>query len=305
MRHPISRLFSIFSQVAFANRHGGPSKGGANRGGASNGADSRGDDTVVLYARINPRDLEGDDPDESTRIRSGVSTRIRSGVSTPPADTTADPTPDTNANANIDTDAGVGRATAIGNQQPPRPTGSHRERLLSMRLSHLRLLGPRRRERLEAAGIVTAGDLLMADLPEIRRRMGADERKTRWLARHRRAIRLAAAVPGMMPRDALLLTHVHRRSLNGLAAESPAALHRDLERFALSSDGQRLLRGRPVPSVRRVRSWIRASAAVAGVAATTPTRIERADRNDRRTRQSGQTRRRVAAAPAPFETMAR
>ena len=289
MRHPISRLLSLFSPLAFANRHGGPptggpSKGGPSKGGPSHaspaiGADSHGGDTVVLYARINSRDLEVDDPEEATA--------------------------DTSRAANAHTNTSVANPTAIGNDPPPRPSGSHRERLLSMRLARLRLFGPRRRERLEAAGIFTAGDLLMVDLTEIRRRMGTNDRKTRWLARHRRAIRLAAAVPGMMPRDALLLTHVHRRSLNGLAAESPAALHRDLERFALSSDGQRLLRGRPVPNVRRVRGWIRASAAVTGTGVTTPTRLERGNRNDRRTRQSGQARRRRAAAPAPFETMAR
>ena len=141
-----------------------------------------------------------------------------------------------------------------------RPTLSHRERLLSMRLSHLKLLGPSSRERLEAVGIVTAGDLLMCDPAETAERLGASERAARNLARHRRGIRFAAAVPGLMPRDAMLLIRVHRRSTRGLASESATVLHRDLERFALSSQGQRLLRGRPVPSVRRIRGWIDACA---------------------------------------------
>lgn len=279
MRHPISRLFSLFPQFGFANRRRGPSEG----------RDSRRDDTVVLYAQIDASELEGESLDEPAPTFAAGSKRS--------ADTSIADAPDKNP--------AVANGTAIRNTSPPRPSDSHRERLLSMRLSHLRLFGPRRRERLEAAGIVTAGDLLMIDLPEIRRRMGANERTTRWLARHRRAIRLAAAVPGMMPRDALLLTHVHRRSLNGLAAESPAALHRDLERFALSSAGQRLLRGRPVPSVRRVRSWIRASAAVTGNAATTPTRIERSNRHDGKPLHGARSRRGGTPAPFQMEAIAR
>ena len=70
------------------------------------------------------------------------------------------------------------------------------------------------------------------------------------------AIRFAAAVPGMMPRDAMLLISIHRRSVRGLALESPAALHRDLLRFAESTNGRLQLRGRRVPSLRRLKRWI-------------------------------------------------
>jgi hypothetical protein len=63
-------------------------------------------------------------------------------------------------------------------------------------------------------------------------------------------------VPGMMPRDALLLISIHRRSARGLACESPASLHRDLERFAESTRGRTQLRGRRIPSMRRLKRWI-------------------------------------------------
>ena len=59
-----------------------------------------------------------------------------------------------------------------------------------------------------------------------------------------------------MPRDAQLLISVHRRSVQGIAGESPAGLHRDLVRFSLSSRGRRLVRGKRLPSIRRLKKYI-------------------------------------------------
>ncbi len=84
----------------------------------------------------------------------------------------------------------------------------------------------------------------------------ASRKAERVIKHYRRAIRFAAAVPGMMPRDAMLLISIHRRSVRGLASESPAALHRDLQRFAASTKGRVQLRGRQVPSTRRLKRWI-------------------------------------------------
>jgi hypothetical protein len=133
---------------------------------------------------------------------------------------------------------------------------SHRERLLSMRLEHTRLCSTRRCQRFQELGVVTAGDLACATPERLAVHFRASRKAERVIKHYRRAIRFAAAVPGMMPRDAMLLISIHRRSVRGLALESPAALHRDLQRFAESTKGRVQLRGRQVPSTRRLKRWI-------------------------------------------------
>ncbi len=140
-------------------------------------------------------------------------------------------------------------------QTSPCVSGDHRAWLLSMRLDHLRICSASRSQRLSQLGIITAGDLLAADVVEVGRILD-DRTLPRRLKRTVRAIQFSAAVPGMMPRDAMLLICVHRRSIRSLASESPAVLHRDLQRFALSTKGQRALKGRRLPSVKRIRRWV-------------------------------------------------
>jgi hypothetical protein len=137
-----------------------------------------------------------------------------------------------------------------------KPNSSHRARLFSMRLEHIQLCSPHRCQRLRQLGIVTAGDLASASPDQLASQFRASRRALRILKQYRRAIRFAASVPGMMPRDAMLLISIHRRSTHGLSLESAVTLHRDLERFAQSSQGQVQLRGRRVPSTRRLKQWI-------------------------------------------------
>lgn len=136
------------------------------------------------------------------------------------------------------------------------PLASHRERLFAMRVEHLKLCPPARCRELAAAGVETAGDLVFGDLKKITSAFGNPARAERAIRRYRAAIQLAAAIDSMMPRDALLLVAVHRRSVASLARDSAAQLHRDLERFSLSSRGSKLVGRRGIPSQRRVRSWI-------------------------------------------------
>ncbi len=133
---------------------------------------------------------------------------------------------------------------------------NHRARLMAMKLEHTQLCSPKRCERLAEYGIVTAGDLASCDPTSIASKFAAPAKALRTLRRYRRAVRLSAAIPGMMPREAQLLISIHRRSVRGLARETAAVLRRDLERFAESSDGQRQLKGRRLPSTRRIKRWI-------------------------------------------------
>ena len=141
-------------------------------------------------------------------------------------------------------------------QTTNKPVGNHRQHVLSMKIAHIGICSPHRAERLAKLDIVTAGDLAFADPSAVAKHFGAPRKAASMLRHYRRSIRLAASVPGMMPRDAMLLVSIHRRSIRGLASETPGSLYRDLQRFAESSQGQSLLRGRRLPSTRRIKQWI-------------------------------------------------
>ncbi|GAA5505170.1 DUF4332 domain-containing protein [Novipirellula caenicola] len=147
----------------------------------------------------------------------------------------------------------------------PVPKASHRERLLSMRIEHIRICSESRANQFSEFGIDTAGDLISANLRTLAEKYPSPRKAVRVLKRYRQAIRLAARVPGMMPRDALLLISIHRRSVRGLAMETPMSLYRDLQRYAESTPGRKQLRGRRLPSVKRIRRWITVSASELGV----------------------------------------
>jgi hypothetical protein len=125
-----------------------------------------------------------------------------------------------------------------------------------MKLSHLNLCPERRCEQLAAVGVQTAGDLVFSNPRQIASTFRHPERAERAIRRYRAAIKLALTIDAMMPRDALLLVAIHRRSVASLARDSAAQLHRDLERFSLSSRGSKLVGNRGVPSLRRVKTWV-------------------------------------------------
>jgi len=145
---------------------------------------------------------------------------------------------------------------------------SHRERLLAMRLEHLQLCPAARCQQLDEIRIQTAGDLVYGNPQKIAATFRNPARAERAIRRYRAAIKLAIGIDSMMPRDALLLVAIHRRSVASLSRESAAQLHRDLERFALSSRGSKLVGHRGIPSLRRVRTWVATcrELAAAGVA---------------------------------------
>ncbi|MBB3206688.1 hypothetical protein FHS27_002500 [Rhodopirellula rubra] len=168
------------------------------------------------------------------------------------------------------------RTVQRGKPQPMRrraaesPLSSHRERLLAMRIEHLKLCPVERCEQLAAIGVQTAGDLIYGDPKRISQTFRKPERAERAIRRYRAAIRLALAVDSMMPRDALLLVAIHRRSVASLSRESAAQLHRDLERFSLSSRGSKMIGRRGVPSLRRVKAWVATCREMAAAATAPP-----------------------------------
>ena len=82
---------------------------------------------------------------------------------------------------------------------------------------------------------------------------------TRSKKRKTRTLRFRRRFDEMSTTEARLLFAVHRRTVRGLASESPVALQRDLHRFILSTRGQRISRGQTAPSVTKIKSWIEAA----------------------------------------------
>ena len=177
--------------------------------------------------------------------------------------------------ADVEGQAKVGPALPASYPEPV----AHRERVMAMKLEHAQLCSSQRAAQFRELGVASAGELAAADPSELAAGFKAPRRATRLIRRFRRAIRFAASVPGMMPQDAHLLISVHRRTIQALALETPAALHRDLQRFAESTPGRRQLRGRRIPSVKRLRRWIKAcSKLVSAEAALLPKAVPGTER---------------------------
>ncbi len=128
------------------------------------------------------------------------------------------------------------------------------QRIMSMRLEHTKMVRPRHCKELESAGIATCGDIAKAKVESIQFDHG--QRMTRHAVKYQAAVLLALSVDGLSPRNALLLTSIHRTNLHSIASDSPAKLRNDIVRFSQSTQGQKLLRGRKLPSSRRIRLWI-------------------------------------------------
>jgi hypothetical protein len=150
----------------------------------------------------------------------------------------------------------IGEQGIVEVNDAPVPAANHRAWLLSKELSHIKICSPKRCEKLAKHGVVTAGDLAKVDIESLVIQMDAPTSAIRSLKRYSAAIRLAASVPGMMPRDAQLLIRIHRHSIRSIAMDTPAILHQDLQRFAHSTVGQKLIGERRLPSMRKVKSWI-------------------------------------------------
>ena len=153
----------------------------------------------------------------------------------------------------------VPRQTLPGRMRKPSPDPAARRwrsRVLRSDLRDLGLVPRELAEQWRRAGIETGGDAARCEPHEVIGRLGGTERERRQLVVVRRCVRMAATVDAMRPIDAMLLIRIHRRSVRRLAGESAAVVRRDLERFAFSTPGRRLLRGRPLPDSAKIAGWI-------------------------------------------------
>jgi len=133
---------------------------------------------------------------------------------------------------------------------------SSHDRKLAAPIAALRMLPTTVVQELELANVRTVGELLNLNLREFSRSRKLSNRHLIRLRDVRRSVRLALAIRGLRPREAYLLIAVHRCRPVDLATESPRRLFRDLQRFALSSRGARIVKRMQLPTADRVESWI-------------------------------------------------
>lgn len=140
-------------------------------------------------------------------------------------------------------------------QRPAPPWRSHRPIADHVSLRDARLGSPRQHAHLAALGIESIGDLLREPSMHLRR-AGLSRRAIQTVDAWRDAVRLQREVPPLRLCDARLLVAIHRRSIQDLARSKPARLTLDLQRFAWSSQGQRLLGKRQLPTRAHAQRWI-------------------------------------------------
>lgn len=137
---------------------------------------------------------------------------------------------------------------------------SARWRQLNQPLAAIGLLSPSMIRRFTSQNVQTVGDFIELDLAQWTKNQqwpAAESSKALAKLRSvRRCIRLAMAIGNMSPREARMLVAVYRRSPQDVANVSPRRLLHDLERFALSSRGRRMIGNRPLPSLERVQWWV-------------------------------------------------
>jgi antitoxin component HigA of HigAB toxin-antitoxin module len=126
-------------------------------------------------------------------------------------------------------------------------------------------IGPRMAERLYAQGVKTVADLFAAD-PEklslaLDQRNVHDETIVDWQDQ----ARLVCTVPGLRGTHAQLLVGAGYRSRDRLAAAAEDKLCADILSFAVSPEGQRILRDGNPPDIERIKAWL-ANAIAARVA---------------------------------------
>jgi predicted flap endonuclease-1-like 5' DNA nuclease len=117
-------------------------------------------------------------------------------------------------------------------------------------------IGSKTAKRLRAAGVRTVSDLVSCDPEAVAPRLGK-----RWITAAiirdwQAQASLVCRVPGLRGHDAQILVGCGITEPDQLARQTPHELHSAAERFAESSEGQRILWSRKAPDLDEVRKWI-------------------------------------------------
>ncbi len=117
-------------------------------------------------------------------------------------------------------------------------------------------IGPKTAKRFAAIGITTVTQFLDASPATM-----ADQLRTRWIKTEtlvdwQDQARLVATVPGLCGYQAQLLVGAGCRDCQVLSTQHADSLHQQVEAFAASKAGQRILRSNQRPTLDDVSDWI-------------------------------------------------
>jgi Domain of unknown function (DUF4332) len=116
-------------------------------------------------------------------------------------------------------------------------------------------IGPKIALKLNAVGIDTVGDFLNAHPIALASRLQSSVMTPEVLAEWQDQTRLMCELPDLRATQAKLLVGAGYKSVDTVAAAEPDQLCADILRYALTPEGQRLLRDGHAPDVEQIRAW--------------------------------------------------
>jgi len=117
-------------------------------------------------------------------------------------------------------------------------------------------IGPRSAGRLESVGVVTVSDLLSADASELAGRLDNRRMSARTIVTWQQQTSLVCGVPKLRGHDAQILVAMGVTEVDQLALLEPQDLWKQVEPFADSTAGKRIIRSSKSPDFEEVFNWI-------------------------------------------------
>ena len=117
-------------------------------------------------------------------------------------------------------------------------------------------IGPKTAKRFAEIGITTVKEFLEASPEILERKLNTGWINAATLCDWQDQARLVATVPGLCGYKAQLLVGAGCRDCQSLASKQAATLHGQMEAFAESTEGRRVLRGNRLPTTSDVSQWI-------------------------------------------------
>jgi energy-coupling factor transporter ATP-binding protein EcfA2 len=116
-------------------------------------------------------------------------------------------------------------------------------------------IGPQTAQRLASVGIRTVADLLNANPTAVAAEIGLNHITAKAIADWQLQAQLVCQIPDLRGYGAQLLVACGFTSPDHITASRLADLIREIQEFAQSKQGQRILRGHEIPSASKIKSW--------------------------------------------------
>src|SRR5262249_12254283 len=126
-------------------------------------------------------------------------------------------------------------------------------------------IGPKMAQRLGAVGVKTVADLIAAKPEALAAALQLRHVSAQTIADWQDQSRLVATIPGLRGTHAQLLVGAGYRSRDAVADAAPDKLCADVLSFAVTGEGQRVLRDGNPPDIEKIKGWV-ANAIAAKVA---------------------------------------